>query len=127
MSQKGKFKGVSSNLLKSFLSKKAYLNEDLLNLIKKMALEVGRENFIKQQQAISNRIDQRENLKKLKQPSLVLCGKLDILTPPELSIEMSRLLPNSELVLLPEVGHLSSIEAKSDVTDAIIRLIKKVK
>ena len=56
-------------------------------------------------------------------PSLVLCGMADELTPPQLSEEMAGLLPRAELVLLDKIGHLSSLEAPEQVTQAIIRLI----
>jgi len=50
---------------------------------------------------------------------------VDELTPPHLSEEMANLLPQSELVLLDEIGHLSSLEAPDKVTNAILRLINR--
>jgi pimeloyl-ACP methyl ester carboxylesterase len=39
---------------------------------------------------------------------------------------MARLVPDARLVLLPDVGHLSSLEAPQPVTDAIIDLLNEV-
>jgi pimeloyl-ACP methyl ester carboxylesterase len=58
--------------------------------------------------------------------ALVLCGLEDTLTPPDLSEDMARLLPDARLVLLPDVGHLSSLEAPQPVTDAIIGLVNEL-
>ena len=127
LSNIGKFKGVSSNMLKNFLSTKAYESEKILNLIKSMAIQVGKDNFVNHQIAIMNRIDQRNTLKNFSKPSLILCGKLDVLTPYYLSIQMFGLLKNCELRILPNIGHLSSLEAPNQVTEAIYSLIKNIR
>ena len=127
LSNIGKFKGVSSNMLKNFLSTKAYENEKILNLIKSMAIQVGKDNFVNHQIAIMNRIDQRNTLKNFSKPSLILCGKLDVLTPYYLSIQMFGLLKNCELRILPNIGHLSSLEAPNQVTEAIYSLIQNIR
>ena len=127
LSNIGKFNGVSSNMLKNFLSTKAYESEKILNLIKSMAIQVGKDNFVNHQIAIMNRIDQRNTLKNFSKPSLILCGKLDVLTPYYLSIQMFGLLKNCELRILPNIGHLSSLEAPNQVTEAIYSLIKNIR
>ena len=127
LSNIGKFKGVSSNMLKNFLSTKAYENEKILNLIKSMAIQVGKDNFVNHQIAIMNRIDQRNTLKNFSKPSLILCGKLDVLTPYYLSVQMFDLLKNCELRILPNIGHLSSLEAPNQVTEAIYSLIQNIR
>ena len=88
-----------------------------------MAAEIGQKHFTSQQYAIMARRDQRPYLPSFHKPSLVLCGMADELTPPQLSEEMAGLLPRAELVLLDKIGHLSSLEAPEEVTQAIIRLI----
>ena len=65
-----------------------------------MAETVGQHNFALQQKAISSRIDQRPYLSSYTSPSCVVCGDIDELTPPELSVEMAELLPNCDLKLL---------------------------
>ena len=81
-----------------------------------MAETVGRQNFVLQQQAIMGRRGQAETLRGLTVPALVLCGSLDTLTPPHISQEMAALAPDAELVILPDVGHLSTMEAPDTVT-----------
>ena len=116
MAQANSFRGVTRHLLKSFLSPSAMRDEALVTRVIAMAEEVGRENFARQQQAIMRRRDQADTLRGLQVPALVLCGSLDTLTPPHISEEMAALAPDAELVILPEVGHLSTMEAPDAVT-----------
>ena len=84
-----------------------------------MAEEVGRENFVLQQRAILGRRDQSDTLGALTVPALVLGGGLDTLTPPQASRDMAELIPDAELVIMEEIGHLSTIEAPDEVTDIL--------
>ena len=126
LSSIGKFKGITPRLLPQFLSPAALEDEALTHQVMMMAETVGQENFALQQAAIMGRRDQTEGLKNYPHPALVLCGMLDVLTPPEKSQKMASLLPDAELVLLPEIGHLSTLEAPQDCIEAIRRLIKRV-
>ena len=125
LSSIGKFKGVTPRLLPQFLSPAALQDEALTARVMDMAATVGQVNFALQQTAIMGRRDQREALADYPHPALVLCGMLDVLTPPEKSEEMAGLLPNSELVLLPDIGHLSTLEAPQACIDALRRLIAR--
>ena len=116
MAKSDRFRGVTRHLMKSFLSPAAMADEALVSRVIAMAEAVGRENFILQQQAILNRNDQSGTLRRLAVPALVLCGSLDTLTPPDISREMAALAPQAELVILEDVGHLSTMEAPGRVT-----------
>lgn len=123
LSEIGRFKGVTPRLLPRFLSAEALEDEAMCQTVMDMAAEIGQKHFTSQQYAIMARRDQRPYLPSFHKPSLVLCGMADELTPPQLSDEMAGLLPRAELVLLDKIGHLSSLEAPEEVTQAIIRLI----
>src|SRR5262245_37041108 len=43
-------------------------------------------------------------------PTLIVVGEEDALTPPDMSREMHRAIHGSELVLIPEAGHLANLE-----------------
>ena len=119
MAQSDRFRGVTRHLLKSFLSPAAMENETLVARVMAMAKEVGRENFVLQQQAILGRRDQSDTLGALTVPALVLGGGLDTLTPAQASRDMAELIPDAELVIMEEIGHLSTIEAPDQVTDIL--------
>ena len=123
MAKSAKFRGVTRHLMRSFLSPAAMQDETIIARVQAMATEIGSDGFVRQQQAILGRQDQSETLRNLTVPTLVICGMLDTLTPPHLSEEMHALASNSRLELLPEIGHLSSMEAPAAVTEALLALL----
>ena len=119
MAQSDRFRVVTKHLMKSFLSPVALEDEMLIARVIAMAEKVGRENFVLQQRAILGRRDQSDTLSALSVPALVLGGALDTLTPPQASHDMAELIPDAELVIMKEIGHLSTIEAPDEVTDIL--------
>ena len=91
-----------------------------------MGETVGKDNFILQQQAIMGRRDQRPYLPSFTKPSVVICGQLDVLTPPAHAVEMAGLLPDSRLHLLDDVGHMSTIEAPEEVNQHLLDWYKQL-
>ncbi len=49
-------------------------------------------------------------LHKIKQPSLLIWGKNDTITPPFVGEEFHKLLPNSQLIFIDECGHAPMME-----------------
>jgi pimeloyl-ACP methyl ester carboxylesterase len=87
--------------------------------ITSMALNTGYPAFARQQQAIMGRADSQALLASIDCPTLVLCGRSDVLTPPLTHQAMARALPRSTLVMVPDAGHLSSLEQPQAVTAAL--------
>jgi pimeloyl-ACP methyl ester carboxylesterase len=99
----------------------------LLELLADMARQVGGEGFTRQQKAAMQRRDARELLPALTAPALVLCGREDQITPPALSEEMVGLLPGDvELVVVPQCGHMSTLEQPVAVAEAFLRWLARV-
>ena len=93
------------------LSDPAQQVKSLVDAVLTMARDIGRHVFANQQRAIIGRRAQHDNLARFDAPLLVLCGKMDVLTPSELSVEMASLAPIADLCILDGVGHPSSMEA----------------
>jgi pimeloyl-ACP methyl ester carboxylesterase len=55
---------------------------------------------------------------------LIACGDHDLLTPPAHSREMAERLPDAELVIVADAGHVALIEQPKPTNDAVIRLIE---
>jgi pimeloyl-ACP methyl ester carboxylesterase len=117
----GDFAGVLQRLLPLLIHPDRLANQALVGLIASMAEGVGREGFLRQQNAILNRKDSRPSLSAIACPALVLCGREDALTPAPLHHEMATEIPNATLAVLPNCGHLSPLEMPDAVT-ALLRL-----
>ncbi|MFF3639744.1 alpha/beta fold hydrolase [Streptomyces sp. NPDC002564] len=59
-------------------------------------------------------------------PVLVLAGDKDLITPSEHSEAIADLLPDAELVLVPDAGHLVMLEHPEVVTDRLADLLGRV-
>ena len=66
-------------------------------------------------------MDQRETIKAIRVPTLVLAGALDPATPAEHGRLIHAAIAGSEFVLLPDVAHLSNVER----TEAFNRVVRE--
>ena len=69
--------------------------------------------------------DRTAQLAKIRTPTLVICAKDDILTPPYFSRELARLIPGAELVILEKGGHCASEVALEDFNRAVLGFIAR--
>ena len=119
------FRGVTRHLMPRLLSEAALQDEAIIADVLSMAADIGRNGFVQQQTAIMGRRAQHDTLASFAGPVLVLCGSDDVLTPPNMSVEMAGIAPQAELCLLNGVGHLSSIEAPEAVFNALESLFER--
>jgi pimeloyl-ACP methyl ester carboxylesterase len=117
----GHFKGVTPRLLPQLLHPAHLADPALTEPVMAMAERVGPEAFLRQQTAIMGRRDGRADLARIACPALVLCGKQDLLTPPELHEEMAAAIPGATLVTIEQCAHLSPIEQPAQVNAALRR------
>ena len=76
--------------------------------------------------AMAGRTDTTEYLTKLSIPALILCGKKDKISPPEVMKEMAHKISNSEFYEIPKAGHLSPLENSDAVNEHIDNFLKKI-
>ena len=81
-----------------------------------MATALGREVFVRQERAIIGRADSRPTLAGIRCPALVICGRQDRLTSPEVHEEIVAGIPGAQLVVIEECGHLSPLEQPEKLT-----------
>lgn len=65
-------------------------------------------------------------IKQLGIPTFMLCGENDRLTPPRYSQYLADNIPNSEIVIIPEAGHMVQLEKPDQVANAIADFVSKV-
>ena len=70
--------------------------------------------------------DLRSAVPRISQPTLVLCGALDIATPPELSQELARLIPAGKFSQIENSAHLPCIEQPKEVASRMMKFFREV-
>lgn len=88
-------------------------------------LVVGVEGMERQQEAIIARIDSRPSLAGIAVPTMVIVGDSDPLTPPDLAREIADAIPGARLVIIPNSGHMSTIEQPEAVNLALVEWIRQ--
>ena len=119
------FEAWVRNNLVAILHPSRQADSVLNDLNARMALTIGFAGFERQQEAIIARTDSRSILPSVKVPTLVLVGDGDVLTPPERAQEIAALIPGSELVVIPDCGHASTIERPDLVSAALVQWIAR--
>ena len=119
MCETGEFKGVTPRLLPRWIHPSRLDDKALTETVISMTGRVGREAFLRQQQAIIDRPDSRPGLSRIRCPTLVLCGREDQSTPVEVHREIAADIPNARLVVVPDCGHLSTLERPHAVNAAL--------
>jgi pimeloyl-ACP methyl ester carboxylesterase len=92
----------------------------LKGIVRMMVEETGPQAYLRQQQAILSRPDSRPGLPAISCKTLVLVGEGDEATPPELAREIAAGIPGSRLVIVPDSGHLSTLERPEAVNKALV-------
>jgi len=120
MAEAGQFAEVVGSLYRDWVSDAKRGDRELEQTVRQMADETGSEAFVRQQIAIMNRPDSRAALDAIDCPTLVVAGASDDVVPPERAAEMADRIPGAQLVVLPECGHLSTLEQPAAVTQALV-------
>lgn len=110
LARRGRFKGVTPQLLPTLLHSDHAYDETIAETVFAMADGIGREGFIRQETAVMHRRDQRDLLARITCPTLILCGDHDRRTPPECSEELYADIAGSRYHLLEDCGHLPPLE-----------------
>lgn len=55
-------------------------------------------------------------------PALVICGDVDVLTPPSHTLRIGRTLSDADVQILENTGHMIQLERHEQVTEGIRRL-----
>jgi pimeloyl-ACP methyl ester carboxylesterase len=119
LAEEGRLGEIVDALFPLFVHRDRRGDQELKRTVNIMAQETGAEAFIRQQKAIMARPDARPFLAALTCPTLVLVGDGDTLTPPALSREIAASIPGANLVVVPECGHLSTLERPEAVNAAL--------
>jgi pimeloyl-ACP methyl ester carboxylesterase len=124
LAKSGRYAEVPDIAFPVYVHRSRHGDAALKEIVRTMAAETGSEAFLRQQQAIIGRPDSRPGLPAIACPTIVIVGEGDEATPPELSREIAAGIPGSRLVMVPDSGHLSTLERPQAVTKALVEWLR---
>lgn len=66
----------------------------------------------------------QKDLPNIKCPTCIIWGKQDNVTPPDVAIEMNRLIPDSDLFWIDECGHAAMMEKPSEFNEILLHWLQ---
>ena len=119
-----KSKSLSKQALKRWFTDE-YLekNPNTYNKISSILEQNSMENFLKIYELFVNHKD-NEQFEKIKTKTLIMTGEGDIGSTPEMSINLGKVISNSNVKIISKGKHLCSIECADDVNMAIKKHIQ---
>jgi pimeloyl-ACP methyl ester carboxylesterase len=73
-----------------------------------------------------DRFDVMDQLESVKQPTLVVCGADDQMTPLRYAQFLASSIPNARLEVIPGAGHMVMLERPGRVADSLLSFLKDV-
>lgn len=125
LAEAGKLSDVVETLIPRFLHRSRHNDEPLKAVVRAMAEETGAAAFVRQTRAILERPDSRPLLSSIRCPTLMLVGEGDELTTPEMAKEIAAGIAGSTLTVVPDCGHLSTMEKPDAVNAALTAWLTK--
>jgi pimeloyl-ACP methyl ester carboxylesterase len=120
LAKQGRFAEITEDQFPLLVHRSRHGDASLKAAVRAMNEETGPEAYCRQQHAIMGRPDSRPGFAAISCPTLVLVGDEDQLTPPALAREMADGIHGARLVVVPECGHLSTMERPQAVTAALL-------
>lgn len=122
-SRDGAFLGVADRLMASYVDASRLGDKDLTGRIQAMTQRLGREVFLRQNGL--PREDGAAALRALRCPIVILCGEHDAITPLAGQHEMARAIGCTHMVVIPNAGHMTPMEAPDAVNAALRRWLAR--
>lgn len=115
---------VRSNLLEVYHDD-TKVTDELVERYYSMALREGnREAFIQRAHA-QMAVDHKSLLRSIPSPTLILWGAEDAWVPPDLGSDFQELIPTSELVILPDMGHIPMEESPEESAQIVMDFLRQ--
>jgi pimeloyl-ACP methyl ester carboxylesterase len=110
---------AQETLLSVLIHPSRMADKGLVETVLQMGADTGTDTFKRQQMALMTRPDSAPLLAGIRCPTLVIVGEQDALTPPQLSREIAAGIAGARLEIIPECGHLSTLERPERVNRAL--------
>lgn len=110
---------LEGGLYDNYVAKSRLNDAHIKSTVFAMAEDAGVEIFESHWSALLTRQDSWPSLEGIRCPTLIVCGEEDALCPPVVHEKMAELIAGSQLHILPNVGHLSTLEAPAKVNELL--------
>lgn len=115
---------IKSEFNPAWLASTPYRN-DIQALLFEMAEGLGPEAYVKQSRALQRRKDQQDVMRRIKQPTLVICGDHDGQSTVRRHEFLAELIPYAKLEIIRGAGHAPTLENPDGVTQALRGWLKQ--
>jgi 3-oxoadipate enol-lactonase len=99
---------------------------DVMAEIERLMSQVSPEHVTAALEAMKQRPDSTPDLAGIDVPTLVIVGEQDSLSPPDVAEEMCRALPDAQLAVIPNAGHLSNLEDRDEFNRVVRAFLQRV-
>lgn len=113
------FSPVNKRMLPLLVHASRVNDAAIVRTVQEMADRIGLEAYMRQQAAIMSRADFRPTLGEVRCPTLILCGRQDAITLLAFHEELAAGIKGSQLVVIEDCGHLSTLEKPVEVNRAM--------
>jgi pimeloyl-ACP methyl ester carboxylesterase len=99
---------------------------DLVEHVRKGMLATSVNGLVGSLRGMASRPSSLESLPKINVPTLVIAGEGDLIVPQPESETMASAIPSAQLVVIPQAGHLASLENPAAVNAALHAFLGKI-
>ena len=118
---------VSSGMLSKMLAPENYASdEELVEYVEDVMSTASLNGVVGALAAMRDRVDSTPMLSEINVPVLIIHGADDQLIPVAEAEAMHQAIPNSELVIVPDAGHLPNLEQPDIFHDAVIDFLEEL-
>jgi len=96
-------------------------------LVREMIIKTSKESLYKTLHALAERKETCTKLPEIKVPVLIMVGKEDEITPPEVALSMHEKIKGSIIHIVEHAGHLSNMENSGEFNNQLIRFLSLIK
>jgi pimeloyl-ACP methyl ester carboxylesterase len=121
----GKRTEFVTDFLAKLINKNSYHNPEIKNFLEDIISENSTEGICGAQLALATRVNSANFINKINIPVLLLVGEDDILTPPAAAENMKKHIPESELYIIKNSGHMSNLENTGEFNSYLMKFLEK--
>jgi pimeloyl-ACP methyl ester carboxylesterase len=114
-----------SGFIKKLISDDNYKNPDIVKTLERIVSENSDKGICGAVNALATRTTTLHQLSSIKIPALILVGEKDTLTPLKCSEDLAAALSNSEMHIIKNAGHLSSLENSGEFNSLLEKFMEE--